>query len=387
MATRTVPINPKVLAWAIDERGVTVEELAQSLDLELQTLQAWLAGDKQPTTGQWTRLADKLKRSRSVFLLPQAPKPSIPPDLRTAAGRRSHALEPEELLQVRRARRLQRYLASLLAESGNAADTIPQMRPGSDSESAATRLRTWLGVSVEEQLAWETSSAALAGWRDALESHGLLVLQLQLGKEGARGLSLLDDVAPLIAVNTAETNEARTFTLMHELAHLAMRSEAACALPPSATGSSWSMERWCDRVAAALLLPRKAVRREVARLLRAPRPPTDDLGLARRAASRFQTSLRAAAVRLIELELAERTLYDVIERTYPNQDRDKPRGGRGGGQPAPQRRLSELGRRTSETFLDALSTRRMTERDARDLLRLDGAELRELRSIIDEPTR
>jgi hypothetical protein len=38
-------------------------------------------------------------------------------------------------------------------------------------------------------------------------------------------------------------------------------------------------------------------------------------------------------------------------------------------------------------FLDALATRRMTESDVRELLRLDGTELSELRSLANEPAR
>lgn len=387
MAAQLIPINPRVLAWAIDERGLTVDDLARSMNEDPAVVGGWVTGSHQPTKGQWTALASKLKRPRSVFLLPEPPEPSVPPQMRTAMGSRSHDLRPDELLQVRRARRLQRYLASLLAESEEAADPIPPVEAGSDPESVGRLLRQWLRVSVDEQLQWETATTALASWRAALEARGLVVLQLRLGREGMRGFSLLHDAAPIIAVNTAETSEARSFTLMHELAHLASRTEASCALPPARTGSRWQVERWCDRVAAAVLLPDDAVRRVVAAMLDGPRPPADELGLARRTATKFQSSLRAAAIRLIDVGLADEVLYATVERTYPNRDRDKPRGGTAGGQPAPERRLSELGYRTTDVFLDALGTRRITERDARELLRLDGAELGELRSLVTEPMR
>lgn len=383
MPTQSIPINPEVLAWALDERGITAEDFAASLKKPLGTVEAWLTGDEQPSKGEWTKIAKRLKRPRSVFLLPEPPAASVPPNLRTAAGRGAHDLGPKELLQVRRARRLQRYLGSLFTEFGEGAVALPEVAPTRAPEEAGRWLRDWLVVPAEEQLTWESASTALRGWREALEARGLVVLQLQLGKEGMRGFSIEDDVAPLIAVNTAENNEARTFTLMHELAHLASRSQSACAMPPSRTDRSKPLETWCDRVAAAVLLPRDAVQEESRRILQGPRAPRDELGLARRVATRFQTSLRASGLRLMELDLASDELYSVIEQTYPNRDRKKPRGGPGGGQLAPERRLGELGYRASRALLEGFRRRRLTEGDARDLLRLDGPELHDLKSLVE----
>lgn len=383
MAVQRVRVTPAVLDWALRERGYSTQDLAASIRVPSSTIEAWLSGDEEPTVGQWSKLAKALRRPRSIFLLPEPPESSVPPALRTAVGRQSHDLRPDELLQVRRARRLQRYLSPLLSESGEAAQAIPQVPVRSSAEEAGQVLRRWLRVPLRTQLAWESGSQALRGWREALELRCVIVLQLQLGKDGMRGFSLLDDVVPVIGINTAETNEARIFTAMHELTHLASRAESACSFPPNAWRNSKSVERWCDAVAASILLPETAVKQEVERLLSSSRPPSDDLGLARRLASSFQTSLRASGLRLMELGLAADDLFQIIERTYPNRDRDKPGGGRGGGQPAPERRLGEIGYRASEVFLDALNSRQLTERDARDLLRLDGAELTELRSLVE----
>jgi Zn-dependent peptidase ImmA (M78 family) len=382
---QTVPINPAVLAWAIEESGDGPDVLARRMKVDARELASWLAGDARPTMGQWTALAAKLKRPKSLFLLPAPPAPTVPPDLRTAAGRNSHALGSEELLQVRRARRLQRYLGSLRAEMSEEPRALPSLAVDADVELAGVQLRGWLDVPVEEQLAWSSGSVALGAWRRALEESGIVVLQLRLGKNGIRGFSLLHEGAPVVAVNTAETNEARSFTLMHELAHLASRSESSCALPPAPSGVGSAVERWCDRVASVVLLPAETVRAEVQLLRSSPRAPQDDVALSRRVATRLKTSLRAAALRLMALGLADASVYARIEAAYPNRDRDKGGGGGRGGERAPVQRLRELGPATADTMLRALAERRLTERDARDLLRLEGAELLELGALLDVP--
>ena len=84
-------------------------------------------------------------------------------------------------------------------------------------------------------------------------------MQLTMGKDNIRGFGASDDYAPLVAVNTAYHPTARIFTLFHEVAHLLTRTDAACqsfVFPDQQYGS---IERWCERFAAAYLLPKETL--------------------------------------------------------------------------------------------------------------------------------
>ena len=71
-------------------------------------------GIDRPTTEQLTKLTAKLKRPHSLFFrLSVPPSASLPPELRTAAGRGSRRLFPDERLEIRRVRRIQRFVADL----------------------------------------------------------------------------------------------------------------------------------------------------------------------------------------------------------------------------------------------------------------------------------
>lgn len=372
MPSARPPINHEVLRWAVDESGYSPEDIASHLGIGAAEVEGWLAGDGGPGRGQFTKIAQKLRRPKAIFYLPEPPPSGTPPQLRRAVGRTQRELDAGELLQVRRARRLQRLLSLLARDEGAAAVELPALTPDSDASDAGARLRTWLGVTLDRQLDWDSPREAFEAWRDAIETRGVAVMQLPLGSEGLRGFALTDARAPLLAVNTRENMQARIFTMLHELAHLASETETACL------ASSWDaahVERWCNEAAGAAVLPIDALRSAAAEFGQA----VPDFDMVRTIAERFSVSLRATATALIRAGLAEPPLYGEVEGEAPTSDYDKGFG-RGGGQRAPRRRLLEVGPRAARTVLGALEDRRLSELEARRYLRLDGAELSALMS-------
>ena len=374
------PINPDVLRWAINESGYSEDELAHSLKVDVATLDAWVAGESGPTQGQFTQLAGKLRRPKSVFFLPRVPEASgLPAALRRAVGRTQRDLNASEVLRVRRARGLQRLLSLLERDQSRVTASVPRLSPDEDPVVAGAQLRAWLDLTVEQQLEWASAREAFDAWRDAAELRGVIVMELQLGSDGLRGFALADEYAPLVAVNTHENMQARIFTLLHELAHLASETPKAClgiALDADRT------ERWCDDVASAAVLPREALRRAIEGVAASSEP---DLAVVRTLSSRFRVSLRATAMALIRDGWAERSLYAAVEETVPASDYAKPGGGGGGGRRAPRVRLGEVGPRAAGAILAAMSSDRLSELEARRHLRLDGSELAELASEIGRP--
>ena len=147
--TEYSPVTPEVVAWAIDESGLSVEEIAGKLDklkVVPADVSAWATGTEQPTRGQLTKLAETLRRPRAMFFLPEAPEAdSLPDGLRKPAGERAtdqRELTFDERIHVRRARYLQEFVATLVEDS----PALPAADSRDDAREVAVRLRRWTGV-------------------------------------------------------------------------------------------------------------------------------------------------------------------------------------------------------------------------------------------------
>lgn len=386
MADNTVPITPRVLAWTREEAGLTQAELADRAKVDVDWLQAWEAAESRPTKGQFSNLVRVLRRPSALFFLPEPPVgAAMPTSLRSAPALGKHKIGPEEARQIRWARRLQELTSWVLRDEGSPEVRLRQYRPNEDPVEVAEVERSQSGISPAEQLAWTSASEAFRSWRGHLEDRGLLVMQLTMGKDNIRGFGASDDYAPLVAVNTAYHPTARIFTLFHEVAHLLTRTDAACqsfVLPDQQYGS---IERWCERFAAAYLLPKETLKTVASRYGVTIALPTTKPDIARLIANRFSVSTRATAIRLQEVGLAEPSLYPSVAAQLADRDWNSPGGGRGGGQPASKKRIGQFGTRLPRTLFAAADRGRLTTRDLADYLQLRTGQLDDLKGLLNEP--
>lgn len=356
-----VTINPAVLEWAISDAGLSHQAVADGVGVPRDTLRAWIEEGAEPSLGEVRKLAAVLKRSMSFFFLPAPPVADLPQvAFRAAPDHPALAPSPQTRTVLRETHGMQEFLAWLTRELQMGAAHLPEIGRNAQPHVAAGLARQAVGVEVEVQKRWRDDSVALREWRRALEALGVSVFFTSLAG-GPKGFSISETWNPLIVVNTHQWNlGARIFTLAHELGHLLRGSSSSCM----AIGTSPDQEeRWCDRFAAAFLMPWDAVTEELATKHRWDRRSRiEDFDVVKKLANRFKVSLTAATVRLIHQDVADGSLLAQIPATS-----NQPKVG-GGGDPEkarrPYRRLQEFGRRTASLLQRAVAQEIVTKHEA-----------------------
>jgi Zn-dependent peptidase ImmA (M78 family) len=369
-----VPITPAVVAWAIRESGYSLEDLAAKIGIPARTIQAWIESTERPSLTEFHRLAAALKRPEASFFLPKVPVVSQRAvEFRHPIDSPRTEPSPEELIHLREASRLQKALSWVLKEMDSSQLDLPRTDISADAEETATDTRRRLGTSAASQLSWPSSAEAMREWRGALERTGILVFLLPMGKGACRGFSLWDARAPLIAVNTWWNNEARAFSLFHEYAHLLTRTSSVCTSGgrPALRDKADPTERWCERFAAAVLLPWGPVNNALQQRGWQRGTTVDDLSLASAISRQFKASLRATVLRFIVRGIASWDLYDQI----PPVADQKTGGGGGGGRNRSKIRQDEYGHRTHQLLSAAVSQDLLSRTDVIGLLDVPEADL------------
>jgi Zn-dependent peptidase ImmA (M78 family) len=374
-----VPITPSVLRWAIDSSGFGVEYIATKLKVSVDDVRRWLEGTAKPSVTNFRRLANVLKRPPAVLLLPSPPEYSATAlSFRRPVDEERDSLNPTEIKFVREAQHLQEILSWARDEMGGKERTLPSVSTRTDPNFVANEVRAALQVSFEDQRKWKSPSQAFRTWRTSLENLGIYVFAFSLGTDSCRGFSLWDDFAPVIAVNTSWAVTARIFTLFHELGHLITRTSSLCIDPARHmyAGDGDEVERWCERFAAATILPADRVLAVVTEDPRYKEHGSIDLESLGRISRIFKTSLTATAIRLVQLDLAD---WDVLNEIPTGSDKKKKSGG---GSPRSSREIRQdmYGLGAVSTLVEANERDYFSRHEVLRLLKVSDNDLYDIQS-------
>lgn len=361
-------VTPAVVRWALEESGYSDVEVADRIGSDEAVIRAWADGSATPSGGDVDLLSDALVRPPALFFLPDVPEDaSLPTELRCPKGAGERELRPAERLALRAPRRIQE-LVSVLRRDCSA--TVPSCRASDDARLVGAALREWALDGRPAPVDRATDTEARHDWSALLERRGLFVMSLPLGADGVRGFALHDSVAPVVVANSDFRDGSRTFAVWHEVAHIALGQSVSC-LPASVEET---VERWCDEVAAQVLIPPSALAEHDLHL-----EPGDALRTVRSIARRFHCGPRAAALALARNGDSESGLYRRLDAEMPGCDawRDRP----GDSRTRVTQRQDELGRLAARTVIDAWRADDLPEYAAMKALDLDGFELRVLAEL------
>lgn len=380
---QAIPAKPSVLKWARETSGYAPEEAAALLGIPSRELRQIERGDREVSGSTFRKMVNVYQRVESILLLPNPPDyEELPKDYRTA-GRSRPSLSSETRGVIRDARRVQHYLTELLELEPELLRraSIDEAQLSDDSEELARSQRRRFKVTVADQKKWKPQSA-FANWRRRAEELGIIVLLESMPWEDCRGLSLWDeDLIPAIVVNSNDAQNARTFTLFHEYAHLMLRRAGLCLEEPNQTLQG-QVERWCNSFSARFLVPGKALAEEVDRSFSDLQSSDWEMNHVRRLATRFRVSRYVMARRLKELGITD--FYDLNLSELRLFDRRRKSAREPGGAPKPEvLRLSQVGEGVAFAILDAWESDVADIGDAADVLRIGSERIRPFQELAE----
>ena len=256
-----VEINPELLRWACERAGLTTQMVAR----RLPQLPSWENGEKRPTLKQIERFASIVHAPIGFLFLPTPPVEEIPiPDFRTIGNRKIGHPSPDVLETIFVCQQRQEWYRDFARSIREApCPYVGSATLSSDIKEVAHTIRHELKFDIEVRRQLGTWEEALRQFIAQADDAGILVMvsgvmgsnnRRRLDHDEFRGFALSDDMAPLVFINGADTKSAQMFTLAHELAHIWLGKTGLSDVGP-ATFPSNNVEKWCNQVAAEMLVP------------------------------------------------------------------------------------------------------------------------------------
>lgn len=266
--TIRVAVKPELLRWARERSKLNRDDLQR----RFPHVEDWERGTAQPTFRQLEAFAKATHAPIGYLFLPEPPVENIPiPDFRTIAGVQIGRPSPDLLETIYVCQQRQEWYRDYAKSIGEQPlGFVGSARLGDDVATTAARMRHALGLDLEERRRTPTWTDALRRFIEQADELGVLVMcsgvvlnnnYRRLDPAEFRGFAMVDGYAPLVFINGADTKSAQMFTLAHELAHIWLGQSALSDAQASLVPTN-EIERWCNQVAAELLVPLDLLRAE-----------------------------------------------------------------------------------------------------------------------------
>ncbi|MGR3318438.1 MAG: ImmA/IrrE family metallo-endopeptidase [Candidatus Anammoxibacter sp.] len=262
-------INQKILSWARKNAELSVERAAHKLQIKdgkaasaEEKLLAYENDDTvAPSRSMLLKMSKVYRRPILTFYLNKPPRiGDRGEDFRTLPDN----FEGQENVYVDVLIRDVKARQSLVRETLIDEDEelrlefIGKNTVGQGIQHLTQTLREVLNLNLDEFRAQSRYKDAFKLLRQRAEEAGVFVLlqgnlgshHTNIGVKAFRGFALSDDIAPFIIINNRDAELAWSFTLLHEMVHLALGQTGV-----SGAYAENQLEKFCNDVASELLLP------------------------------------------------------------------------------------------------------------------------------------
>lgn len=330
-----VKINPKALKWAREEAGYDYSNLPNKIKPKFEE---WESGKTMPTWKQLCDISKYFKRPSAFFFRKNLPEHLTLDfiEYRKLDNFECQIKSPNLTLGIHDAIAKRDMYIELLEDMYYPKTSFSKFKLNSNNVYIlANHIRNILNVDLEEQKSWlyvnNRKNAQhynfLNQWKDKLsEELGILIFEVpRVSLDEMRALCIYYDEYPIILLNSADSPNARIFSLFHELTHLLLGESAICDVDKNN-----SKEWLCNSVAAQFLIPKEDLLNKTVVKNNIAKEWTNkelwDLS------NEYGVSKHSILLRLINLNKAHQESYDIFKREWDEdfkKEKDKKSGGGG----------------------------------------------------------
>lgn len=263
MPTVNVNIQPEIISWALNQ--TPTEKLGDKL---MNNIMQWLNGTKVPTFNQIEDFSKKSNIPLGYFFLQTPPVEQMKLlEYRTVDSIQLANPSRNLIDTCYEMENVQDWMKDYRQETGfDVLSIVGCMKNAKDAQAVVDRIRS----DLELDTAWcekcRDSREAFGYIRSRLETCGVLVMMNGVvGKNTRRALdinefrafAMVDEWAPLIFINAADSNGARLFSLLHEVAHIWLGVDDLYNDRHNRVDGVSTVEMMCNAVAGELLVPKQ----------------------------------------------------------------------------------------------------------------------------------
>ena len=264
MPTVNVNIQPAIIRWALSQ--TSEEKLGAKL---VENIKHWLDGTKSPTFNQIEDFSKKSHIPLGYFFLQTPPVEQISLlEYRTLDSVELTNPSRNLIDTIHEMEAVQEWMVNYRKEYNyDTISVVGSLKGITDMNVIANAIRSDLGFTVDWYRECTNPSEAFNKVRGLLEECGIVVMMNGVvGKNTHRALdvnefrafAMVNEWAPLIFINGADSAGGRLFSLFHEIVHLWIGENDLYNDRRYAANGVKPLEVICNAVAGELMVPKTA---------------------------------------------------------------------------------------------------------------------------------
>lgn len=335
MAGVGIHVKPEIINWIL--QSLQFENVASSA---IELLHKWQSGEKTPTFNQVEDMSKKTNIPFGYFFLDKPPVEECSiVEYRTIDS--AKIAEPSRNLvdTVDQMTDIQEWMVEYVVENGQEELGYVGSAAGKTQVlSVAEDIRKTLDIQADWYIDNQNAGDSFRFLKGRIENIHVLVMmsgivgnntRRKLNVEEFRAFTLVSKYAPLILINSCDSDSGKLFSILYELAHVWVGENSFYNAPIHADFENREVEKFCNAVAAELLVPTKSF------LEKWQSDHDDILDKIEKIARSFRCSRFVVARKALDHGKISREIYEQIVKELTNQfkewqERQKESKGTGG---------------------------------------------------------